>query len=943
MKKSQVTFSKDFVNKVIEYTEGFFDSARFDKLLHGFEAELQKYYFNKTTESNLLRIFTSLFDRISFFNDCIQYPHHTEIVCAIASSSNYLTDIIVRNPEYLYQLFDQNYLNKPIEEQRLINEISGSINNYTSFQSKLNFYRQLKKRYILKIGIADILGIKNLEETINQLSILAVGINKSLFELCFEETSKKYNLNSVEEKYCLVSLGKLGGGEINYSSDVDLMLFYDEDCQITTKPQKNYSEILSEAALLFIKSSTAISDRGYIYRVDFRLRPDGKNSPICQSISDYLRYYETRGEDWERQMLIKMNFVGGSKALFDKFKRYITSFVYPSSFLISPKEQIKRIKINIERSIEGKKDVKLFSGGIRDIEFSVQVLQLLNGGRNPSIQSGNTLNAIRFLTQYNFLDEKEANQFIESYILYRKIEHFLQLMNDTQTHTIPQKGEILFKLVNYLGLSSTKEFNSLIDKSRTKIKKIYDGILSEKSPVNRNQPLHGWKEVDWVNINFSNAKSSLRNLRFLQSGTGLLEKKEFDSRTIDLFNKISNTLYKYLVKSVNPDKTLDNFSKIIRSSTFPSVWYTELTNSGLFKKILRICEYSQKGVDLLFLDRKLGDTVLTHLVFVKNIEEYFETLSINQIQFILAVQYTLGLIKHQKLSRVLTKFLLFRLSNKCKSINFEGEYFIAALGSFGTEEMTFNSDLDLIVVCKDSKQLPEANNIFQKFLADIKSEMSPFQVDFRLRPEGKSSNIVWDIENYSDYLNKRARVWEFQALSKIRLVFGNTPLYKRFLDTIQHRISCITTEEIIDSITDMHEKVGREFNSSVTVSFNVKKEKGSLLTIDFILTFMQLTSPKDFIKNCGLTTSRKILLFKNSFSVPEESKILLNNYNFLKNVEVTIQNLFNTGSQNIPSDAQRKKELARFLKFANEKDFERALSESAKTTLKIFRNTVTKK
>ena len=204
-----------------------------------------------------------------------------------------------------------------------------------------------------------------------QLSFLAKAINAKLFEICYRELLNRYNLQALNQKYCICALGKLGGNELNYSSDVDLILFYDFN-EMVAGTNKEYHELLSEAAHLFIKSSTDVTDRGYIYRVDFRLRPDGKYSPLCKTLGDYIKYYETRGESWERQMLIKLDYLCGDEELYYQFNTFIQPYVYPSSFSFSIKDKIKQMKLNIERQYIEKENVKTFTGGIRDIEFAVQ-------------------------------------------------------------------------------------------------------------------------------------------------------------------------------------------------------------------------------------------------------------------------------------------------------------------------------------------------------------------------------------------------------------------------------------------------------------------------------------------------------------------------------------------------------------------------------------------
>ena len=327
MQKERFSFSQDFIQKLIDFSGGSVPADTFELVIDNILKESEKYYFTSSSESNLLRIFSAVYDKSLFISELSRYPHHIEITTAIAANSNYLTDIVVRNPEYLYQVFDQNYLTEKYSFESFKSEISNGAAKFNSFNAKLNYLRQAKKRFILKIGLTDILGMDELYSVTAQLSYLAKAINSELFELSHNEILTKYNLQFNKTKYCLCSLGKLGGNELNYSSDVDMLLFFDENNYLK-KIKKEYHEILTEAALLYIKSSTAITDRGYIYRVDFRLRPDGTYSPLCKALRDYTKYYETRGEDWERQMLIKLDFVCGNETLYKNFHSFLLPY-YP--------------------------------------------------------------------------------------------------------------------------------------------------------------------------------------------------------------------------------------------------------------------------------------------------------------------------------------------------------------------------------------------------------------------------------------------------------------------------------------------------------------------------------------------------------------------------------------------------------------------------------------
>jgi glutamate-ammonia-ligase adenylyltransferase len=196
-------FSPAFIKKLIDLTEGLVTSDIFEKVLVSFETEADRYYFTSSSEANLIRILSSIYDKSFFFNEASKFPHHTDILIAIASSSNYLTDIIVRNPEYLHQIFDQNYLSGKILEEKLKKEISEGAIRFKTLSALMNYLRQIKKRYILKIGVSDILGLNKLSNVTKQLSILARVLNSTVFNVSYNEILKKYNIDTLNSKFCM--------------------------------------------------------------------------------------------------------------------------------------------------------------------------------------------------------------------------------------------------------------------------------------------------------------------------------------------------------------------------------------------------------------------------------------------------------------------------------------------------------------------------------------------------------------------------------------------------------------------------------------------------------------------------------------------------------------------------------------------------------------------
>jgi [glutamine synthetase] adenylyltransferase / [glutamine synthetase]-adenylyl-L-tyrosine phosphorylase len=231
----------------------------------------------------------------------------------------------------------------------------------------------------------------------------------------------------------------------------------------------------------------------------------------------------------------------------------------------------------------------------------------LNGGKNKNVRTGNTLEAISKLTSEKFLTEKEALILKDAYIFYRRIEHFLQLMNDTQTHTIPEEGEILEKLSSFLGYKNSLDFLSAVRSYRLKVEKIFISITGTKNKTFKVER----------KIKFENEGKALQNLRFLREGTGLLGQKSADTKSIAAFQEIESYLMNYLGKSFSPDLILQNFVRIIKEAKFPSIWYSAFIDKRFFNNFLTLLEYSQKAVDLFAEDKELREDFLSQKVTEK--------------------------------------------------------------------------------------------------------------------------------------------------------------------------------------------------------------------------------------------------------------------------------------------------------------------------------------
>lgn len=950
-----MALTENFRNQIAELCAGYIPLENAGLLSDRIQRAGAKYHFTVASENNFLRILKSVFNRTTFLNDLLNYDHHLEVVTGIAANSNFLTDIVVRNPGILYRAFDPGMLEARLDEDRLTAEVFRSIKNYKTEESRRNYLRNIKKRELFVIGVRDFLHLGSVKDITEDLSKLARALSTSLFFSVLKDSIKTFLKtdipfpdnklndtsgaeNKVYSSFVVIALGKFGGNELNYSSDIDLMAMTSEN--LTFENGVTLNEILADAVRNFTTSGSEMTSEGYLYRIDFRLRPDGKSAPLVRTLRETVHYYETRGEPWERQMLIKAGFVCGNRELYDKFISSVRPFVYPATHLKPPLEQLKRLRENMVLNLKDDRNIKLSKGGIRDIEFGVQALQLIFGGKIPQVRDCNTLSAIDKLNEAGLLANEEAMAYSAAYELYRDIEHYLQLMNDTQTHSIPEKGEITEKLAVYLGYETPEILLHELDTLKQKVRKIYESITGTESA-------HDSGKQPFSAVSFTDKKGAARNILFLGEGKGLTMKKEFDSRTTEAFHRITPVLEKYLESSGNPDLVLSNFARIMQFAGLPSVYYDVFEDSPvLFTDFLKLTEISQKSVDLLTEQPDLKDFILSG-----RIGEYFSpatdfSLSMRQISFILASGYALGYMSREEVSAALSSVVSLKIRSAADDYFSENpadyEWFAAVMGSASVSEMRFSSDIDLFFLVSDISAHPEAYEHFTSLFNIIAERLSPFKVDCRLRPEGKNSPIVSDIQGYRAYLASRIQIWELQALTRINQAAGSHSFFTQFTDAVTGRISEVKRASLQKDIKEMRNRLV----TSSSLGFSLKKNKGTITDCEFAAQYLLLSHPGLFNLLKGKSYHGMIERLKNAEDMFREiqseiinSDDLLNLYSafsFFKEAEMAQEVLFNTSGSVVPNDSGKQEKLSAFIKIQNVQELNRLITAHTRTVSDIF-------
>jgi glutamate-ammonia-ligase adenylyltransferase len=371
--------------------------------------------------------------------------------------SQFFADTLTAYPEALDLVRTPPVLSATTAE--LTAELKADVDAATNDGGVLRAFRRFRQLQMLRIGVNDIIRTRPLEEVTRDLARTADASIEVAVQVAQRTVSRKHGrpmAGNETARLAALAFGKLGGDELNYSSDIDLMFLYDHDGRTNarTAPLSNadyFGRVVGEVVRLL----STHTDRGQAYRVDLRLRPDGGRGPLARTAAATLSYYDVRGRTWERQALIKLRAVGGDAALGREFLTAIEPFVYRKYFSFSEINEVKALKRRMEaRSTQSgadELDVKTGRGGIRDIEYTVQFLQLLNGGDLPAVRQRNTLLALEALEIAGCLTGSETYTLSDAYRFLRKTEHRLQLLFDWQTHKLPSTADELTKLARRMG------------------------------------------------------------------------------------------------------------------------------------------------------------------------------------------------------------------------------------------------------------------------------------------------------------------------------------------------------------------------------------------------------------------------------------------------------------------------------------------------------------
>lgn len=416
----------------------------------------------------------------SYLQTLLQHPVGLRLLCLVLGASQYFADLLTRHPEYFEVVANPGVRGGAKTAGRLLQEVSGLIAACSRTELKRDALRRWKAREMLRIGVRDLAGLADMPSTAYEFSNLAAACVAAAVEIARSAAPPLHNEAFWSPMpISIIAMGKLGGRELNYSSDIDLIFVSKDDLPDELTLQSGRSVETAVYLIRFAETVVKVlaedTTNGHVFRVDMRLRPEGRFGPLVRSLRSCATYYESWAETWEWQALIKARPIAGDPDLGAQFLRMVEPNVYrmhpPVSLVVETRENKRRIEEKTRREGEEETNVKTGRGGIRDVEFIVQLLQMRYGGVNPSVRTGNSLTALRRLRRAGYLPAAAAEELAESYQFLRTLEHRLQLLHGFQTQTMPPYEDARERavLARRMGFENRDAFEQALERHRDRV------------------------------------------------------------------------------------------------------------------------------------------------------------------------------------------------------------------------------------------------------------------------------------------------------------------------------------------------------------------------------------------------------------------------------------------------------------------------------------------
>jgi len=846
------------------------------------------------------------------------YPSLAELLGGIVEAAPYLWDLVQADLARIVRLLNSN---PDTALARLLAETKSAAATAQALADVQRILRRMKAEAALLVALADIGGGWPVARVTSALTDVADTALAAAVLFLLRDAVKRKKLTPSDRKdieaasgYIVLAMGKMGGRELNFSSDIDLMIFFEAavaKLAPDVEPAPFYVN-LSRDLVKLLQERTA---DGYVFRVDLRLRPDPSSTQIAISTEAALDYYESRGQNWERAALIKARACAGDLAAGERLLRDLAPFVWRKYLDFATiadvhemKRQIHAYRGHGEIAVEGH-NIKLGRGGIREIEFFAQTQQLIAGGRHGELRSRSTLATLAVLAADGWIDAAARDELTAAYDFLRRVEHRLQMMADEQTHTLPAEPAALDVFARFLGFSGRADFADALIIHLRNVERHYVQLF-ERAPellATRQQLSFADGQATSETLDrlalmgFRRPQEIVAAVHNWQNGYYRALRGE---QARDNLMALVPVIVDQFSRAENPDAAFTTFDRFLAGLRAGGRFFSLLRqNPDLIRFVALILGTAPRLADILsqnphFIDplveprffaalpdtERLETALAEILLETRGYEALLDAIRLfgQEHMFLIGARILSGAMSAAQAGEAFARLadVLVRAVHRQVEDGFiarhgrirDGRTAIVALGRLGAREMTANSDLDLIVIYDFDERHPNSDGerplyggqYFARFTQRLISALTVqtnygqlYQVDMRLRPSGRSGPVATQIDGFRDYHEREAWTWEHMALTRARVVSGapefSASVEAAIREVLRRKRDART---VADDVIEMRAAIAKEKGDSNV--WDLKYAAGALIDIEFIAQYLQLVHAATIPEIIDTSTARTL-------------------------------------------------------------------------------------
>jgi glutamate-ammonia-ligase adenylyltransferase len=926
-----------------------------------------------------------------------------EALAVLAGASRMIPALLAREPRLLRRAARSPFLERQRDEPHLRRFLERAARRLDpeDVAGFLRLLRRVRAREVVRISLRDLRRAR-VREVTGELSALAGACLDAAIRFHDRRLRARHGApaglaaREPGAGFCALAMGKLGARELNFSSDVDLVYVYDRDGETGGEKPLTHFAYYAKLAELVTEAIAKPTEDGFVFRVDLNLRPDGQNGPLVNSVRAAELYYQSFGRSWERNALVKARPGAGDVAVGEELLHHLDPFIWRRSLDLGVVQEIQAMKARIDAraGAEGKDDLKLGKGGIREAEFFVSALQLLHGGRDETraLRERAVLPALDRLLFAGIVPAKDRDELADAYLFLRRAEHRLQMLDGAQTHRLPPPGE-RFWLARAMGHASEEDFEAALAAHRERVARLFGGVVGTSQgevPLDPDLALLADPQVERAR------RAELATRRGLVDPDRVLAAIDAMARRRTPFSPLGDpaaavALLSDALGTPDPDQAISHLSDFAAALRSPEPYFRMLaehrrvarlllslfgTSDFLSKRFLRHPEL----IDLLLredqvllekdaatfrreMDERLGgidpglspddllEARLGELRRYKN-EEVLR-IAIHDIAGTIDIASVSGQLSDLAEASLERCLALAEAEAAAKGVAPPGRLCVVGMGKLGGRELGYHSDLDLIFLYPGSgataghERYPRLAQRLMSFLQVPLREGRLYQIDTRLRPSGNQGALVIGTEAFARYHTGdggaagavRSQLWERQALLRARHVAGDAAIFA----DIRERVLVPVVygrpgdrDALAAEVRRMRERMEAEIGRESSRGKNPKTGRGGLVDVEFAAQFLQLAHGHDHpAVRVGSTPVALHRLREAGLLREAHFEPLSEGYEFLRRVELRLRIVHDFAIDHLPDHGPTLRQLARRLGYAGPDPGARFLGEYARITAAV--------